>query len=80
MQLFRKILFALRFYSQPFSVMLSKLSLPNHAFSDLGLQCLLKHACLNIMSKYNMNQSMTKPTKWHVHTVKTQIRLGIRPV
>ena len=23
---------------------------------------------------------MTKPTKWHVHPVKTQINLGIRPV
>ena len=23
---------------------------------------------------------MTKPTKWHVHPVKTQISLGIRPV
>ena len=28
----------------------------------------------------NMSQCMTKPTKWHVHLVKTQISPGIRPV
>ena len=27
-----------------------------------------------------MSQRMTKPTKWHVHPVKTQISLGICPV
>ena len=27
-----------------------------------------------------MNRLMTKPTKWHVRPVKTQISLGIRPV
>ena len=27
-----------------------------------------------------MSYSMTKPTKWQVHPVKTQISLGIRPV
>ena len=27
-----------------------------------------------------MNHLMTKPTKWHVRTAKTQIGLGIRPV
>ena len=25
-------------------------------------------------------QSMTKPTKWHMHPTKTQISLGIRPI
>ena len=34
-----------------------------------------------IHTKYNqMSCDMTKPTKWHVRTVKTQIRLGIHPV
>ena len=28
----------------------------------------------------NMSRLMTKPTKWHVHPLKTQITLGIRPV
>ena len=28
----------------------------------------------------NMSRLMTKPTKWHVRPVKTQISLGIRPV
>ena len=28
----------------------------------------------------NMSCLITKPTKWHVHLAKTQIRLGIRPV
>ena len=27
-----------------------------------------------------LNHCMTKPAKWHVHPVKTQISLGIRPV
>ena len=27
-----------------------------------------------------MSHCTTKPTKWHVHPAKTQIRLGIRPV
>ena len=27
-----------------------------------------------------MSRCMTKPTKWHVHTAKTQISLGICPV
>ena len=27
-----------------------------------------------------LSRLMTKPTKWHVRPVKTQIRLGIRPV
>ena len=27
-----------------------------------------------------MSHLMTKPTKWHVHPAKTQIRLGIHPV
>ena len=27
-----------------------------------------------------LNRLMTKPTKWHVCTAKSQIRLGIRPV
>ena len=27
-----------------------------------------------------MSHLMKKPTKWHVHTAKTQISLGIRPV
>ena len=31
-------------------------------------------------SIYHMSQCMTKPTKWHVRPVKTQISLGIRPV
>ena len=30
--------------------------------------------------QYQMSRLMTKPTKWHVHPVKTQISLGIRPV
>ena len=30
--------------------------------------------------KLNMSHHMTKPTKWHVCPVKTQISLGIRPV
>ena len=28
----------------------------------------------------NLSCLMTKPTKWHVHPVKTQISLGIHPV
>ena len=30
--------------------------------------------------KQHMNRLMTKPTKWHMRPVKTQISLGIRPV
>ena len=30
--------------------------------------------------KSYMSRLMTKPTKWHVRPVKTQISLGIRPV
>ena len=37
----------------------------------------LKNWNLNIG---DMSRSMKKPTKWHVHPVKAQIRLGIRPV
>ena len=29
---------------------------------------------------YNMSQRMTEPTKWHVYSAKTQIRLGGCPV
>ena len=29
---------------------------------------------------FSMSRLMTKPTKWHVRTAKTQISLGIRPV
>ena len=29
---------------------------------------------------YVMSRLMTKPTKWHVRPVKTQISLGIHPV
>ena len=30
--------------------------------------------------KVKLSPLMTKPTKWHVRPVKTQISLGIRPV
>ena len=33
-----------------------------------------------IYSKKQMRHSLTKPTKWHVHPLKTLISLGIRPV
>ena len=32
------------------------------------------------LSHLNMSHLMTKPTKWHVRSVKTPISLGIRPV
>ena len=31
-------------------------------------------------SKHKMSLILTKPTKWHVRSAKTQISLGIRPV
>ena len=33
-----------------------------------------------LLHKYNLSRLMTKPTKWHVRLVKTQISLGIRSV
>ena len=37
-------------------------------------------SCLVNKTKIKRSRLMTKPTKWHVRPVKTQISLGIRPV
>ena len=36
--------------------------------------------CASHQATAQVSRLITKPTKWHVHPVKTQIRLGIRPV
>ena len=56
--------------SKPF-VMSACLELTWHIHLNLNWLC---------MVKYQMGQRMTKPTKWHVRPMKTQISLGIRPV
>ena len=35
---------------------------------------------MTVHKKHHISRLVTKPTKWHVHPVKTQISLGIRPV
>ena len=48
----------------------------NAKFSNCYLWC--NELCSQF--KVKMSSHMTKPTKWYVHPVKTQISLGIRPV
>ena len=44
-------------------------------------QCYFREELIRMHPWYpDMSHSMTKPTKWHVRTAKTQISLGIRPV
>ena len=50
----------------------------NH-FQAVCLRRLLKIKCPDARSMSGRGQK-TKPTKWHVRPVKTQISLGIRPV
>ena len=64
---------------------------PEHPPNLISLCCLhenqqndvqrSKHLpALGLTMKYEMSRLMTKPTKWHVHPVKTQISLSIHPV
>ena len=41
--------------------------------------CIIYKLCLVYFAS-RLSCSMTKPTQWHLHPVKTQISLGIRPV
>ena len=47
--------------------------------TTLYICCFVRSKLLDWL-KYKLSHLMTKPSKWHVRPVKTQISLGIRPV
>ena len=61
------------------------LNLWNFIFEEIWYKICLKiyqkfKQHVSCMSKLDLSQRMTKPTKWHVHLAMTQISLGICPV
>ena len=49
-------------------------------FQFLHISSLLLVLAFKLLTIQHVNRNVTKPTKWHVCTAKTQISLGIRPV
>ena len=41
---------------------------------------LIAYSCQCLSEKLNLSPLMTKPKKWHVHSGKIQISLGVHPV
>ena len=53
----------------------------HNAFNFSSKLFLLQNYCkIPSATNFHLSRLMTKPTKWHVRPVKTQISLGIRPV